>query len=83
MINIPENGLIVMNEQLKYNLLVIMARKDIRTVTKLSELTGISRPTLTKITKGNAKSLSTATLARLCEGLNIDISDLLSEKKVS
>jgi DNA-binding Xre family transcriptional regulator len=78
-----ESGLIEMNEQLKTNLLVIMAQKDIRTVTSLSEITGISRPTLTKIIKGKAKSLSTATLLRLCEGLEIDVTQLLSERKVS
>lgn len=73
---------ITINEQLKTNLLLSMISKDIRTITELSEKTGVSRPTLTKITKGRAKNVSLSTLMRISYGLNIDVNELLGKKVI-
>lgn len=70
-----------MNE-LGTNLLILMARKDIRTQLELEKLTGVSRNTISKILRGKHKTVTVDTLTRLCKGLDCDITDLISIKQV-
>lgn len=47
--------------------------------TDLSEITGISRSTITKLVNG--ENVNTDVLVKICEALNCDISDIVECKK--
>lgn len=67
---------------LSLNLRVMMVKRNFKTITQLSEESGISRPTLTKIIRRNG-DCSLATLIRLCETLKCDLTDLITIDRVS
>jgi DNA-binding Xre family transcriptional regulator len=69
--------------QIGHNLLIVMAKNNIRTISELQKRTGISRVTLSKILNGKAESISLNTVVRICHGINCDVSDLVKVKKVS
>lgn len=54
-----------------------MARRDM-SVLKLSELSGVSRVTITSVRTG--KTCSSSTLAKLAAGLGVDPSELIEAK---
>lgn len=56
---------------------VQMGLNKIRSIRQLSELTGISRLSLTKLYDGDAKGIEFATLNTLCSFFDCSISDLL------
>ncbi|MCM3774004.1 helix-turn-helix transcriptional regulator [Priestia aryabhattai] len=64
------------------NLIVLMAKKNIRTILELQERTGVSRVTLGKIINGKTENVSLSTLVRICKGLDCDVSDLVKIKVV-
>ncbi len=66
---------------LSRNLLIQMAKRDIRTIKELEKLTGVSRVTLSKILNGY-ESVSLTTIIRLCHGLDCDVCDLVRVKEV-
>lgn len=66
---------------LRMNLLIMMAKRNIRTQTELERITGVSRVTLWKILRGKDR-VSLHTIERLSRGLNCDITDLLESRKV-
>lgn len=68
--------------ELGTNLLILMARKDIRTQLELEKLTGVSRNTISKILRGKQKTVTVDTLTRLCKGLDCDITELISIEQV-
>lgn len=69
--------------QIGQNLLIVMAKKNIRTIRELHEMTGISRVTLSKILNGKADSLSLNTVIRICNGIGCDVQDLVKIEEVS
>lgn len=56
---------------------VQMGTHKIKSIRQLSELTGISRLSLTRLYDGDAKGVEMATLNTLCEKLNCNVADLL------
>lgn len=61
----------------RVKLIAEMARRDM-TVNKLTELSGLSRVTITGVRGG--KTCSTDTAAKLAKGLNVPISEILESE---
>lgn len=62
---------------IKSNLHVLMGQRKIKSIRQLSELTGISRLSLTKIYDGEGKGIEYATLSTLCKFFECNVGDLL------
>jgi len=58
-----------------------MGHKKIKSIRQLSEETEITRLSLTKLYKGEAKGIEFATLNTLCTFFECDISDILEYVK--
>jgi len=56
---------------------ILMGHKKIKSIRQLSEETEITRLSLTKLYKGEAKGIEFATLNTLCTFFECDISDIL------
>lgn len=69
--------------QIGRNLLMLMAKRNVRTVTELHQLTGVSRVTLSKVLNGKVDSISLSTIIRICQGLNCEVGELVKVQKVS
>lgn len=63
--------------RVKLNLAPLMANSNIKSVSELSRITGISRPTLYKHAKGEAKVIENRTIEKLCNAFNCEIKDIL------
>lgn len=63
--------------KLEVRLLEMMARKNIRQIEELHNLTGISRTTIQRILDGKKNALYFKTIATLCEKLDCKIEELL------
>lgn len=59
------------------NLHVLMGQHKIKSIRQLSELTGISRLSLTRIYDGEGKGIEYATLDTLCRFFKCDVGDIL------
>lgn len=59
------------------NLHVLMGQQKIKSIRQLSELTGISRLSLTRIYDGDGKGIEYATLDTLCRFFNCNVGDIL------
>ncbi|WP_077622035.1 helix-turn-helix domain-containing protein [Sediminibacillus massiliensis] len=68
-------------ENVEFNLHELMARKKIRKVTDLAEVTGISRTVLYDLSNGNKRSVRLDTLVRICKALDCEIGDLIKLKR--
>ncbi|MGE7840130.1 helix-turn-helix domain-containing protein [Lysinibacillus sp. NPDC093712] len=64
----------------KSNLPVLMAERYLK-ITTLSEKTGISRTTLTKLYYSKAKGIQFRTLVALCKFLDCEVGELLEIEK--
>ena len=63
---------------LKINLRVLMAKQKIDNITKMMEMSGLSRNAINKIYKEeNLESTELRTLIKLCDALNCNLSDLV------
>lgn len=62
---------------IKSNLHVLMGTYKIKSIRQLSEATGISRLSLTKIYDGEGKGIEYATLDTLCRYFKCDVGDIL------
>lgn len=62
---------------IKSKLHILMHDKGIRSVAKLSELTGISRPTLYRIYNETGDRIEYGTLDKLCSYFNCQVGDIL------
>jgi putative transcriptional regulator len=62
---------------IKSNLHILMGKHKIKSIRQLSELTKISRLSLTKIYDGEGKGIEYATLDTLCRHFNCQVSDIL------
>lgn len=56
---------------------ILMGHKKIKSIRQLSEETGISRLSLTKLYDGTAKGVEFGTLTTLCRYFNCSVCDLL------
>lgn len=63
------------------NLHILMGHKKIKSIRQLSEETGISRLSLTKLYDGKAKGIEFETLNTLCTFFDCDVGDLLYREK--
>jgi putative transcriptional regulator len=62
-------------------LLEMMAKKNIRQIKELHELTGLSRTIISDLLNGNKRSIQLDTIAKLCMALDCEINDLIVIKK--
>jgi len=62
---------------IKSKLHELMGREKIKSILQLSDLTGISRASLTRIYNDSATGVELATLNKLCEHFNCQLGDLL------
>ena len=57
-----------------------LAQLNAKTITEVSNETGISRATLTNLSRNRAKGLQFKTIDRLCKYFNCDVGDLIKFK---
>ena len=60
---------------MKNNLRFLLAKRDMKQY-RLSELSGISQSTLTKVSKGN-ENIKLSTLVKICDVLDVKLSELI------
>lgn len=70
-------------KEVKFQLHVLMGKHKIKSINQLSKLTGITRPTLTKIYNNDLNRIDFNTVSTLCTFFDCDIEDLMvmEEKK--
>lgn len=66
--------------ELKINLEELMWQKRIKSISKLSEMTGISRQTLHRLSDNKSAGVQLSTLETLCKALDCDIDELIIKK---
>lgn len=71
----------VINHNIKIQLEDLMWQNRIKSINQLSEITKISRETLSRLKKNEAIGINLDTLETLCEHLNCEITDLLVRKQ--
>jgi putative transcriptional regulator len=69
------------SKNIEIRLLEMMARKNVRQIKELHEMTGISRTIISNLLNGNQESLRLTTIERLCRSLECDIGELIVFKK--
>lgn len=62
--------------EVHFNIRIQMARAGVKTLTELSELTGISRQALSRIDNGKARRVDLDTLGKLMTFFKCNIEDL-------
>jgi putative transcriptional regulator len=67
--------------QVEIKLLEMMARKNIRQIKELHEMTGISRTIISNLLNGNQNSLRLDTIVKICQTLDCEIGELIEFKK--
>jgi len=67
--------------QIEVHLYEMMAKRNIRTIQKLKEKTGLSRKAISEILNNKHHRMHTDTVAKLCAALDCEIGDLLVLKK--
>lgn len=80
-ITIRKGEKIMGKTRVKFNLHVLMGQHKIRSINKLSEETGISRPTLTRIYNGESDRIEMGTIQTLCDYFKCDVGDLMYIEK--
>ncbi|GED14018.1 helix-turn-helix domain-containing protein [Aneurinibacillus migulanus] len=65
------------NKTIKSRLHILMGERKIKSIHELSRLTGISRPTLTRLYNDESDRLDFNTITTLCDFFNVPIQDLL------
>jgi putative transcriptional regulator len=68
-------------ENIEINLQEYMAKARVKTITDLSEKTGISRTVLYDLSNGYKRAVRLDTLVRICTVLNCEIGDLIVLKR--
>lgn len=61
----------------KFRLHILMGEKKIRSISQLSQETGLSRPTLTRIYNNETNRVEFETIEKLCLFFNCGINDLI------
>ena len=59
----------------------IMAKRKIRTIAELKEMTGLSRKALSKAYNNKNKRMDMETIVKLCKALDCEIHELIVIKK--
>lgn len=67
--------------KLEIKLYELMARKNIRTIEDLKELSGVSRKAISKAINGNSSRMDFDTVVKLCKALDCEIGELLVVRK--
>lgn len=67
-----------MTKKIKSRLHILMGEKKIRSIHELSRLTGISRPTLTRLYNDESDRLDFGTITTLCDFFDVPLSELLT-----
>lgn len=62
--------------KLKNNLRVLMAKNNIRSMSELERVSGVSRQVLDRLEKGKTKRLDFDTVLKLCDVFDCEIGDL-------
>ncbi|KIL79543.1 helix-turn-helix domain-containing protein [Bacillus badius] len=62
---------------IEFQLQLLMAKKKIKSITQLAELTGLSRPTLSRIYNNETKRIDANTTYVLCKFFECEIGDLI------
>ncbi len=68
-------------KKIEIRLLEMMARKNIRQIKELHEMTGLSRTIISDLLNGNKRSIRLETVEKLCKALECEIGDLIVIKK--
>ena len=63
--------------KVKSKLHILMGERKIKSINQLSNETGITRKTLTRIYNDESNQLDFGTIAKLCDFFECDLSDLL------
>ncbi len=63
--------------KVKSKLHILMGERKIKSINQLSNETGITRKTLTRIYNDESNQLDFGTIAKLCDFFGCDLSDLL------
>lgn len=71
----------VVEENTEIRLLEMMAKKNIRQIKELHEMTGLSRSIISDLLNGNKRSIRLETIEKLCVALDCKIGDLIVIKK--
>jgi len=66
-----------MTKELKNNLRLLMAKKNIRTMVDLEEKSGVSRQVLDRLDKNKSKRLDFETITKLCTLFDCSVGELL------
>lgn len=66
---------------IKIDLEEIMWQKRIKSISQLAAKSGVSRPTLYRISKGDIHTINVSTLISLCNALECQVNDLLVIEK--
>lgn len=66
---------------IEVRLLEMMAKKNIRQIKELHEMTGLSRTIISDLINGNKRSIRLETIEKLCKALDCSIGDLIVFKK--
>lgn len=69
------------NPEIQVRLLEVMGKRNIRTIKEVSKKTGLSRKAVSTILKNQTHKMNTDTIAKICEGLECEIGELLVLKK--
>lgn len=69
------------SKNIEIRLLEMMARKNIRQIKELHEMTGISRTIISNVLNGNQDSLRLTTIEKICRTLDCSIGELIVFKK--
>jgi putative transcriptional regulator len=69
------------NPTLEVHLLEMMAKRNIRTIKELSNISGLSRKPISEVLNNKSHRMHTDTIAKLCTALDCEIGDLLVLKR--
>jgi len=68
---------VIILRKVKSKLHILMGERKIKSINQLSNETGITRKTLTRIYNDESNQLDFGTIAKLCDFFECDLSDLL------
>jgi putative transcriptional regulator len=69
-------------KEVRFKLHELMGKHKIKSINKLSNLTGITRPTLTKIYENDLTRIDFGTIQTLCTFFDCDIEELMTMEEV-
>lgn len=67
--------------EIRIRLLELMAKNEIRHVSTLAEMAGVSDQSLNNLIKGRTRTLRLDTLAKICKALDCKIEELIEIKE--